>query len=114
MLEPSDEWECARPTKVAKCACAIPLLFHETNQCPRTTLLSKPSGTGEAAVNKPHSLANVRHHSPMVNMVIEDFDYRRVESKTESEDEDVEDNLEYPSDLPVSLVSPFSYLLNCH
>ena len=49
----------------------------------------------------------------MVNTIIEDFDYRKVESETESEDEDVGDDLEYPGNVPVSLVRPFSYLSNC-
>ena len=112
MLESSDEREHVRPTKVARYARFILPHSRETDQHPRTAPPNKPSGTGEVAANKPRGLADVRHRSPMVNTVIEDFDYRKVESETETEDEDIGDDLEYPGNLPVSLVRPFSYLLN--
>ena len=106
MLELSDELKHARPTKVARYAFVVmpPQFFCEADQRPRMTQLSQ--GTREVAANKPRGLADMRRHSPMVNMVIKDFDYRRVESETESDDEDVGDDLEYPGGLPVSLVSP--------
>ena len=62
------------------------------------------------AINKPRGLADARPHSPMVTTVIEDFEYR--DEGMESDNEDVEDDLEYPGNLsPESLVHPF-FLMN--
>lgn len=104
--ESSDEPEHSRPTKIARYFFPPPR-FREADQCPRTAPLSQPLGV---AIDKPRGLADTRRRSPMVNTVIEDFEYRRVESESESEDED---DLGYPGNLPVSLVSLFSYSLNC-
>ena len=57
------------------------------------------------AVNKPRGMADARPRSPMITSVIEDFEYRDEGNQTESDDED---DLEYPGDLPDSLVRPFS------
>ena len=55
--------------------------------------------------NKPRGLADARARSPLVTTVIEDFEYDR--NQIESDDEDLEDDLEYPGDVPESLVRPF-------
>ena len=60
------------------------------------------------AVDKPHGLADVRPRSPRITTVIEGFEYRGEGDETESNNEDIEDNLEYPGDLPKSLVCPSS------
>ena len=111
MLESSDELERTRPTKVTRYAFIIPPRFHETDQHPRMVPLSQPLGTGDMAIDKPRGLADGACHSPMVNMVIEDFNYHRVESESETEAKDIGDDLEYPGGLPMSLVSLYSYFL---
>ena len=61
------------------------------------------------AVNKPCGLADMRPRSPKVTTVIEDFEYRNEGDQTESDNNNnIEDNLEYPGDLPKSLVRPSS------
>ena len=63
------------------------------------------------ATKKPRGLADARPHSPMVTTVIEDFEYR--DEGMESDDEEVEDDLEYPGDLsPESLVCPFFLMID--
>ena len=56
------------------------------------------------ATNKQRGLADARPRSPMVTTVIEDFEYNNKGNQTES---DNEDDLEYPGDVPESLVRPF-------
>ena len=111
MLESSDEPEHTRPTKVARYAYVIPPRLRKTDQCPRMAPLSQPLGTGDVTIDKPHGLADGAHRSLMINTVIKDFDYRRVESESATEAEDIGDDLEYPGGLPVSLVSLYSYFL---
>jgi hypothetical protein len=59
------------------------------------------------AVNKPRGLADARPRSPAVTSVIEDFEYRKEDSESEIESDG--DDLEYPGNLPESLVRPFSW-----
>lgn len=80
---------------------------HRTDQIPRIILASdseEAQSSSQPTVAKPRGLATARHHSPAINTVLTDFEYRRQGSGTDSEEEEEEDDLEYPGDASESLV----------
>lgn len=82
----------------------------------RKSLLSDApsSGSSQPASVKPQGLATAGRNPPVINTVIEDFDYQGRDTGTgSSDDEDEADDLEYPGDVAESLVR-LTHLASCY
>jgi len=72
-------------------------------------MLHKHSSASSVTADKPRGIADTGRHPLPINTVIEDFEYQREGSGTQSgEEEDGADDLEYPGGMAESLVRPFS------
>ena len=84
-------------------------LLPPVRQLTITTLrVTRSKGPSKGAA-KPQGLAKAGHHHSGTNTIIEDFDYKGVESGGESdEEEEEEDSMAYPGNAADSLVSLFT------